>query len=567
MTTLWRTSFAAMALLALSPTVAFAQQGPRDRQTSAIVHQAMEDYQNLEIDSAVNRLHAALRSCNGDACSPAVAAQVHDSLGIVAVQGQNDAAAGTNEFVEALRLDASTMPDQLLVTPEISHAFQEAQRRVGITPGGGSSSASTPAHPTSHATASAGGTHASVGSLLHTPPTEQLENTPLPIFVENQNLSPAHVYLYFRGNGMTQFRQIDMRRVADGYGVEVPCGQVIQGSIDYYIQAVDASGNVSASVATEASPDHVDIVSRRTVSAPSLPGQLPPETCQDECPPGMSGPHCHPAGHGRATAHAARGHAGLGDPCTANECGEGLHCDAGACSVGEAPGGSDSSADEHHDDGTPERYTRFAIDIGGGIGLGFLSGHPQYAEALNVIDRTTGQQVIGANGQPEIVCGLQTPGATQYVCSNSIQSGFAATGFLSAVARYDVSPRIGIGLGLRYQFDTADTSVRSQTLPNLLVFGRLYYAFTGHGFMPSGFTGSVFAGGGVGQIEPKPALPPSQSGPSAHVLSGLGNFDAGGRIEYGLRNGLHFAAELAFNFMAPTFLFDTDLTAYIGLNF
>ncbi|MBK8693000.1 MAG: hypothetical protein IPN17_12070 [Deltaproteobacteria bacterium] len=54
------------------------------------------------------------------------------------------------------------------------------------------------------------------------------------------------------------------------------------------------------------------------------------------------------------------------------------------------------------------------------------------------------------------------------------------------------------------------SAARSNPFANLLLMGRLYYAFTPHGFATSGFVASAFVGGGGGQIEPKPALPSNE---------------------------------------------------------
>ncbi len=534
--------------LMLLPAVASAQQGPRDRQTRSMVQTAMEDYQNLEIDRAVERLNLALRGCGTSNCSPGVLARVHMSLGIVQVGGQQDAAAGTQSMARALQLDANAEPDQLLVTPEITAAFRQAQRQGGGG-GGTSGGGGGTTRPVSGGGGGGGGT-SGAGELLHTPAPEQLENTPLPVYVEPSGaLTADHVYLHFRGTGMNQYRRMEMTRVANGYGTEVPCGQVIQGSIDYYVQAVDNGGNTVGSAGSESSPVHVPIVTRRSHPAPTLPGRTPPETCAEECPPGMSGPSCRGSG---------RGNRGLGDPCMANnECGEGLFCDAGACAVGEGGGGGGGGGDRPE---PTDRFSRFVMDVGGGVGFAFLSGRPAYAQQRVLVD-SMGRRVA-------TTCG-------NYVCYQDIDPGFAPTYYLAANARYNVTRRIGIGVGVRFQFDSAGWSIepttssgdaRSNPFANLLMMGRLYYAVTPHGWSPTGIVAAVFAGGGVGQIEPKPALPPNVTRPGAHVLSGFGNAHFGGRVEYGMRNGFHVGAEATFQFMFPTFLFDIDVTGFVGFH-
>lgn len=547
--------FVTAALALLSPAAALAQQGPRDAAATSLIRQAMQDYQDLEIDRAVTRLNTALRTCSNSGCSQGVLARVHMSLGVVYVGGQQNTQEGVAAMVQALQADPHAEPDTLLATPEINAAFADARRQAGgggtrPPPNNGNGSNNPP--PTRPPPSSGGG-----GDLLHTPATEQLESVPLPIYVEPASpISAAHVYAHFRGTGMRQFQRQEMQRVGGGWGVELPCGQVIQGSIDYYITAVDDVGTTLASSGSEDAPMHVPILSataRRTVPAPTLPGRPAPAACSatDDCPPGMSGPTCRGRGGGGGT-----GSGGLGDPCGSNsECGEGLYCDAGACAVGSGGGGG---GEEPPGGEQPARaFSRFAFDVGGGVGLAFLSGQMSYAEQF--VNASTG-----------------TPACGNFTCYRNIDPGFAPTYYLTANVRYNVTPRVGIAVGTRFQFDAADWEVqppngrgptKANPLANLLLYGRLYYAFTPNGFSPTGLVGAAFIGGGGGQIEPKPGLPASARYPSAHVVSGFGNAHVGGRVEYGVRNGFHVAGELTLHFMFPTFLFNADVSALVGFHF
>ncbi len=540
----------AAALAVFAPAVAHAQQGPRDANANTLVRQAMQDYQDLEIDRAIERLNIALRTCGGSGCSNAVLARVHMSMGIVRVGGQQNNQEGVAAMVRALEADPHAEPDALLATPEINEAFAEARRQAG---GGraGSTGATTSTPPTRT------NPPAASGELLHTPAPEQVENTPLPVYVEPaSSLNAAHVYVHFRGNGMRQYERREMQRMGQGWGTEIPCVQIMQPGIDYYITAVDEGGATIASTGSESSPVHVTVLSpstRRSFPAPTLPNRPAPASCAtcEDCPPGMSGPTCCP----RGGSSGGGGHGQLGDPCSASsECGEGLRCDAGACAVDE---GGASGGTEPTGPSTPRTFSRFAFDLGGGVGGAFLSGTPSYAE----------QFVNATTRQPE--CGT-------YTCYRTIDPGLAPTFYLTANVRYNVTQRVGIAVGTRFQFDTAPWTVdppggrgqtKSNPLANLLLYARLYYAFTPHGFAPTGVVAAAFVGGGAGQIEPKPGVPASARYPSAHVVSGYGNIQVGGRVEYGLRNGFHVAGELTLHFMVPTFLFDADLSALVGFHF
>ncbi len=50
------------------------------------------------------------------------------------------------------------------------------------------------------------------------------------------------------------------------------------------------------------------------------------------------------------------------------------------------------------------------------------------------------------------------------------------------------------------------------------------------------------------------------------MLSGYGNVHAGARVEYAVRNGFHAGAEVALQFMFPTFLFNIDTTVFLGFH-
>ena len=544
----WQRTAVFLAALAILPSTAFAQQGPRDRAARSLISDAVEEYQNLEIERSLERLQNAIRTCANGGCSPAMTARVHMAIGIVQVGGQTNATAGVESMVRSLQLDANAQPDAMLVTPEISAAFRQAQGQLS----GG-------ARPTSNNTANNNTQRRPTtpsGELLHTPAPEQLANTPLPVYVEpSATFSVEHVYVYYKGNGMRSFERREMNRAANGYGAEIPCASMIAPGMEYYVTAVDANTQVVATVGSETSPVQVAIVTRRSHPAPALPGRTPPETCAadtEECPPGMTGPQCR-------RQPAARGNRGLGDPCAANEeCGEGMHCDAGACGVGEASSGGGDEPPESTDPNTV-RTSRFSLDFGGGIGAAFLTGRPSYAEQRLLVNREG--QVVSRD------CGT-------VVCYQTIDPGFAPTFFLTANARYNFTPRIGAALVGRFQFDaapweiaaSAGGAVRSNPFANLLLMARVYYVFTPHGFATSGFVASGFAGGGVGQIEPKPALPSTETRSGAHVLSGYGNAHAGARVEYAVRNGFHAGAEVTLQFMFQTFLFNIDTTVFLGFH-
>lgn len=155
------------------------------------------------------------------------------------------------------------------------------------------------------------------------------------------------------------------------------------------------------------------------------------------------------------------------------------------------------------------RPPRIVVDLGGGLGMAYLSGRMSYAE----------QFVNASTGMP--VCG-------NYTCYANIDPGFTPTYWLNATIRYNINHRVGIGFGVRFQFDTAEWTVqppngrgptKDNPFANLLIMTRVYVATNQLGFQHVGLVPSLFLGIGYGQIEPKPGLPASARYPSAGPFS------------------------------------------------
>ncbi len=549
-------------VLLLSPALAHAQQA--DSRARSMIRQAMEDYQNLEIDGALNRLRLALNACGARNCTPAMLARVHIAIGVVAVGGQNDAAAGSNEFAQALQLDPNAEPDAMLVTPEITAAFNQARSRAGGGTGGttGGTTGRTTGGTTGGTTGATTGftpprPRAAV-SLLHTPIPEQLENTPVPVYVEAPaGLGATRYVVHFRGLGSTAWTDLPLDHVANGFGAEIPCGQVIRPSLDYYVTATDDAGAALANASTAEAPTHINVVGARTQPAPALPGRMPPEQCGEDCPPGMTGPQCRHGGGGGGGA-TERGHRQLGDPCeNNNQCGEGMHCSEGACASGEPAhsGGGGPS-------GPQAEWYRFAFDLGVGLGAVWLNGTPSYAENRDW------------NQDGSLICGRPDPNgdptAGTLVCPVINSPGFAPAGMLYAAARVNIINRIGLGASARFQWDAASVG----TLSSLFIGFRGYVAVTPAGFARRGLTIAPFIGSGVGQMQARPALARSVTTPSAHAWSGgLNNFHFGIHGEYGF-GIFHIAAALTANFQIPPpapapgqLLFVLDAQLMVGMQF
>ena len=203
-------------------------------------------------------------------------------------------------------------------------------------------------------------------------------------------------------------------------------------------------------------------------------------------------------------------------------------------------------------------FERLVLDVGIGMGMAYLTGRPSYAEQRLLVNSSG--QVIRRD------CG-------DVVCYQTIDTGYAPTIYVHLSARYQLTRRIGLGLAFRIQFDAAPWELpatnisvaRSNPFANLLISPRLYVAAARSA--SNSFRFFVLAGLGVGQIEPKPALPAFETRPGAHMLSGYGNAHAGIRLEWAPVRHFHIGLEAVAQFMFPTFLFDIDTTILSGVHF
>jgi hypothetical protein len=340
-------TFVALATLFCFSAEVHAQRALQ--QVLDLNRQGMEAYNNLEIEQSQGLLNQALEAAQRGPVTGSPLARTYMNLGIVAIGGLGDNGAGLQYFTQAIQADRNVALDPLTSTPDIQVVFTMAQQRARS---GGATTAEP--EPTPEPEPSAGGS-----DLPHTPVTEQLQQTALPVFVEVPN-NPAHVYLYYRATGMREFRRVEMERVGRGYGLEVPCSEVFAGTVAYYIVAFARDGSPLGFAGSQSAPIEVNIVTSRTTAAPALPGRAPPEQCaEEECPPGMP---C-------ANASNPTSRRGMGESCSSDsECNSG-NCEDDLCAAGS---GSSSSGSQGIDEPNQSSGPAFFARVAGTAGLSFI---------------------------------------------------------------------------------------------------------------------------------------------------------------------------------------------------
>lgn len=337
-------------VLALS-AVFFSTAALADKATEtsakALQKKAMEeDYLATDFSKAADKLNKAISACGSDKCSANVRALLKRDLGVVDIGGQLDKDAGMAAFVDAIKLDSSIELDPDLKTKDLEAAWAAAKKKAG---GGGGK---TPPPDTN------GGGEPS-GDFNHSPALEQAIRTPVPIYAEYTGSETlVRVVAKYKAFGMTEFKQLELKKIGNGWGAQVPCTDVLQGDLQYYLQGFNAQSDPVATGGDRNHPYVVKIKNKIDGDPPHLPDQPPPTQCADtgDCPPGFP---CAKPGGGTGNGEASGGTKGKGEDCEENS-----ECKSNECkdSVCTAP---------PEDDAT--KFPRIWIGVTGALDLSFIS--------------------------------------------------------------------------------------------------------------------------------------------------------------------------------------------------
>ncbi|MDW8245422.1 MAG: hypothetical protein RMJ84_02485 [Sandaracinaceae bacterium] len=577
-------------LLLTQFSVASAQQRPLT-QVLELNRRAMEAYTNLEIDQANSLLQQALQIAQRNGITGSPLARTYLNLAVVAISGMGDNATGLNYMVEAIQADPSIQLDPLTSTPDIQNLFAIARQKAkqGASPQQPASpppsqpqppqTAPSPPQPSSTPSQSQGPQRANtppqqppIGNLQHVPVPEQLEQTAVPVYIEVPG-NPAHVYLYYKAPGMREFQRVEMNRVAQGFGFEIPCTEVLAPEITYYIVAFGADGSPIGFAGSQTTPFRVPIVTKRTQVAPALPGRAPPEPCREqECPPGMPG--CKSNREGKKA----------GEFCTRDsECAS-KKCRDNLCTASEGEDEQLSGTKpplffarlsafaglSYVSHGLPadrfpcanrSEYEGSCVEISGFSSLQEL---PSNWESLTPEERMNQQFTQRAIQFGYLPAGTPNcnpegnPAKGDPYCFFVETPGFVANFALRLDLGYHVAPFLALTGGARVQ-----PASGQGTLSFMLIYGGLEFQITNP--IETGFHLHAHLRGGAGQIQ----VFLSRANQTPHApwgRSGLGMVDAGLTLGYRLhRNfGVYLQPTCVLSF--PSFLFTIDLGGGLELS-
>jgi hypothetical protein len=233
---------------------------------------AANDYLGTDYAAAARRLERAAHACGAKRCTARTRAMVLRDLGTMQFRKGNLGAA-KQSWSEALKLapDLTLNPDY--DTPDLHAAWDAARGAPAAAPDKPDTAPDEPA-----------------GDFTHTPPAEQKANTPLPIYTEYAGENLARVIVKYKGASAKDWSRAELKRMGAGWGGLIPCSEVTVGTLRYWLQGFDESGEPTANSGDLKHPYTVAIKDEISGEPPHLPGKSAPKTCGDnDCPPGLPG--------------------------------------------------------------------------------------------------------------------------------------------------------------------------------------------------------------------------------------------------------------------------------------
>ena len=157
------------------------------------------------------------------------------------------------------------------------------------------------------------------------PAAETLARTPLPIYGEYTGSETlAKVVLKYKGFGMGEWKTLEMKEMDKGWGAEIPCLDVVQGDLLYYVQGFNSSNDPVATSGDRNNPYKTAVKRDFAGAALHFPRQGCPQAVRR---------------HRRLSAELPRLQEGSAENDTpqstlkveGEECEEDSECDSGTC--------------------------------------------------------------------------------------------------------------------------------------------------------------------------------------------------------------------------------------------
>jgi hypothetical protein len=298
------------ALVATFAPSAFAD-ARAEAAAKAATKKAQADYKAMNYGRAATRLQKALTTCGTKKCSPATRASLLADLGVMQFKkGNKDDA--TKWWTDAAKAQPGVALNSAYASGDVQSAFDAA---TSSGAGGGGAAGGGGGGGAAGGGGGGGGGAQPSGDFAHTPPTEQTVDTPLPVYVQGGSDRVVRVVVKYKGAGGSAWKRIDLKKLDSSWGGFIPCADVTQGSLRYYIQGFDESKEPVANNGDSRHPYTVAIKSSIDGEAPHLPGKSAPESCEksSDCPPDFPGCSKSGASAGENGEDSGEGEEGEGD--------------------------------------------------------------------------------------------------------------------------------------------------------------------------------------------------------------------------------------------------------------
>jgi hypothetical protein len=510
--------FVVAALSVVASRGAYAADPKIEKEAQALEKKAIEeDNLNVNYAGAVKKLQTAITKCDGDKCNSGLKAGLLRDLGAMQIlNGSVDE--GKASFGQAIGMDASIELDPAYKNPQLEGIWAEVKKK------GGGAAAPVKAGPQP------------TGDFTHTPATEALVRTPLPVYVEYSGTEElARVTVKYKGFGMTDWKTIELKKTDSGFGALIPCKDATQGLMQYYVQGFNGQNDPVATSGTRGKPFTVPVTAQITGPNPSLPGEEPPEQCADtgECPPDFPG--CggkkKPAGEECAKDGDCESNSCTDEKCaekkaSGEDCAKDDECNSGTCSSGKCAGkkaeGEECDADEDCDSDRCKEGKCTASSSSGKapkvwFGLAFQADWYALPGASDVciVDPATANPTNSAgyacvdpsSGNAFPNTPLANPKTSAFALNQDIAKGTGdqvVGGFKLANLRlflsldYAVSHNVLIGLRAGYVFNTDPSS---SAFAPLHLEARLTYLIGKDAVSHKGISPMLFGGVGAGEFD------------------------------------------------------------------
>jgi hypothetical protein len=494
-----------------APSVALAADAKVEKEAQALEKKAIEeDNLNVNYAGAIKKLQSAISKCDGDKCSSGLKAALLRDLGAMQIlNGSVDE--GKASFGQAIGMDASIDLDPAYKNPQLEGIWAEVKKKGG---GGGPPVKAGP-QPT--------------GDFVHSPPTEALVRTPLPVYVEYSGSEElTRVTVKYKGFGQPDWKTIELKKTDSGFGAMIPCKDVTQGLMQYFVQGFTDQHDPVANSGSKSKPFTVPVSSQISGPAPSLPGEEPPAQCADsgECPPDFPGCGGKKKASGEECAKDADCDSSscVDDKCAdkkavGDDCGSDTECNSGTCTSGKCAGkkaeGDECDSDEDCDSdkcsegkcaaggsSSGGKSPKFWIGLGAQLDVDFLPGandaclvNPKSGATINA----AGYSCIDPNSGSTFPSTAAIDEEIQQKVQDQVVGGLRAGNFrLFLSADYAAGKNVLLGVRAGYVFGTAPVGA---PFAPLHLEARLTYLVGHEAISHKGITPMLLAGIGAGEFD------------------------------------------------------------------